>query len=75
MTLHLKSPLRPRERSETEKSPSVKVLVLRQMPGKGHEVKLLSHLAGVVEELVLKLLDAQDGLEHLVELVLTEDEL
>ena len=34
-----------------------------------------THLAGVVEELVLKLLDAQDLLEHLVELVLAQDEL
>lgn len=32
-------------------------------------------LAGVIEELVLKLLDAQDLLEHLVQLVFTEDEL
>lgn len=33
------------------------------------------YLAGVVEELVLKFLDAQDLLEHLVQLVLAEDEL
>lgn len=32
-------------------------------------------LAGIVKQLVLKLLDAQDLLEHLVQLVLAEDEL
>lgn len=32
-------------------------------------------LAGIIEELVLKLLDTQDLLEHLVQLVLAEDEL
>lgn len=36
---------------------------------------LRTDLAGIVEELVLKLLDAQDLLEHLVQLVLAEDEL
>ena len=35
----------------------------------------VSHLAGIVEQLVLKLLDAQDLLEHLVQLLLAEDEL
>ena len=34
-----------------------------------------THLAGLVEQLVLKLLDAQNVLEHLVQLVLAEDEL
>lgn len=32
-------------------------------------------LTGVIEQLVLKLLDAQDLLEHLVQLVLAEDQL
>lgn len=34
-----------------------------------------THLTGIVEQLVLKLLDAQDLLEHLIELLLTEDKL
>ena len=34
-----------------------------------------THLAGVIQELVLKLLDPQNLLKHLVELVLAEDEL
>ena len=38
-------------------------------------LQLRTDLAGVIEELVLKLLDAQDLLEHLVQLVLAEDEL
>lgn len=33
-------------------------------------IQLRTDLAGVIEELVLKLLDAQDLLEHLVQLVL-----
>lgn len=33
------------------------------------------HLAGVVQQLVLKLADAEDLLEHLVQLLLAEDEL
>lgn len=33
------------------------------------------YLAGVVQQLVLKLADAEDLLEHLVQLLLTEDEL
>lgn len=34
-----------------------------------------THLTGIVEQLVFKLLDAEDRLEHLVELILAEDEL
>ena len=37
--------------------------------------KIKGYLAGLVEQLVLKLLDAQNVLEHLVQLVLAEDEL
>lgn len=38
-------------------------------------LQLRTDLAGVIEELVLKLLDTKDLLEHLVQLVLAEDEL
>lgn len=38
-------------------------------------ILLRTDLAGIIEELVFKLLDAQDLLEHLVQLVLAEDEL
>lgn len=38
-------------------------------------LKLRTDLAGIIEELVLKLLDPQDLLKHLIELVLAEDEL
>lgn len=38
-----------------------------------NEVK--THLASIVEQLVLKFLDTQDLLEHFVELFFTEDEL
>ncbi len=34
-----------------------------------------THLAGVVQQLVLKLADAEDLLEHLIQLLLAEDEL
>lgn len=34
-----------------------------------------THLTGLVEQLVFKLFDAEDILEHLVQLVLAEDEL
>lgn len=43
--------------------------------GVGEGVAVVSYLAGLVEELVLELFDAQDVLEHLVQLVLAEDEL
>lgn len=36
---------------------------------------LAAHLAAIVQQLVLKLADAKDLLEHLVQLFLTEDEL
>lgn len=35
----------------------------------------LSYLTGIVEQLMLELLDAEDLLEHFVQLVLAEDEL
>lgn len=35
----------------------------------------LSYLAGIIEQLMLKLLDAKDLLEHFIQLVLAEDEL
>lgn len=38
-------------------------------------VGVVSYLAGLVEELMLELFDAQDVLEHLVQLVLAEDQL
>ncbi len=38
-------------------------------------MKMRTDLAGVIEELVLKLLYSQDLLEHLVQLVLAENEL
>lgn len=38
-------------------------------------LQLRTDLAGVIEQLVLKLLDAQDLLKHLVQLVLAEDKL
>lgn len=34
-----------------------------------------AHLAGIVQQLVLKLADIEDLLEHLVELLFTKDEL
>lgn len=41
----------------------------------GKKKKKKTHLARIVEQLVLKFLDAQDLLEHLIELFFTEDEL
>lgn len=38
-------------------------------------VAFVSYLAGLVEKLVLELFDAEDVLEHLVQLVLAEDQL
>lgn len=38
------------------------------------DAMLKTDLAGIIEELVLKLLDAEDLLEHLIQLVLAEDE-
>lgn len=38
-------------------------------------LELRTDLAGIIEELMFKLLDSQDLLKHLIELVFAEDEL